>query len=84
MLNDFIHVDCSLTRAVLNGDRTGIKAILRAARFSDACQSEDYKSNHITDCVYSARETAIANMWLELEAGNHAAAVDAMRSFWSV
>ena len=84
MLNDFIHVDCSLTRAVLNGERTDIKAILRAARFSDACQSEDYKSNHITDCVYSARETAVANMWLELEGGNHAAAVQAMRSFWSV
>lgn len=84
MFNDFVHVDCAETRAVLEGKLNNRLAITVAAYFSDACQSEDYKSNHITDCVYSARETAIATMWLELETGNYADAVKAMRKFWSV
>jgi hypothetical protein len=86
-MTDFIHVDCNLTRAVLEGRDISSRAIMQAARFSDACQSEDYKSNHITDCVFGAREKAIVEMWLALEGQQgcyETAAVQAMRSFWSV
>jgi hypothetical protein len=84
MTNTFIHVDCNATRAVLEGERTGIAAILRAARFSDACQSEDYKCELLEDYVIDARETAIADMWAALDAGDESAAVQSMRQFWSV
>ncbi len=81
---DFTHVDCNLTRAVLDGGDVSSRAIMQAAYYSDTCQSEDYKSNHITDCTYSAREKAVADMWQALNVCNQAAAVDAMRSFWIV
>jgi len=84
MLNDFAHVDCAETRAVLEGKLNNRLAITVAAYFSDACQSEDYKCALIEDYVFDAREAAIATMWLELEAGNYADAVKAMRKFWSV
>jgi hypothetical protein len=83
-MNDFIHVDCNLTRAVLEGRDISSRAIMQAAYYSDTCQSEDYKSQHISDCVYSAREKAVADMWQALNGGNETAAVDAMRKFWSV
>jgi hypothetical protein len=84
MLNDFVHVDCAETRAVLEGKLSNRLAITVAAYFSDACQSEDYKCALIEDYIFDARETAIANMWLELEAGDHAATVNAMRKFWNI
>jgi hypothetical protein len=83
-MNDFIHVDCPITRGVLEGRNVPYPVILRAARFSEACQSEDYKSRHLTDCVFAARQNAIADMWQALSAGNETAAVNAMRKFWSV
>lgn len=86
-MTDFIHVDCNLTRAVLEGRDVSSRAIMRAANYSDACQSEDYKSQHISDDVFAAREKAIVEMWLALEGGNgcyETAAVNAMRKFWSV
>jgi hypothetical protein len=84
MFNDFVHVDCSLTRAVLEGREISSQATMQAAYFSDCCQSEDYKSQHLTDCIYSAREKAIADMWQALNDCDETAAVQSMRKFWSV
>ena len=84
---DFIHVDCPVTRAVLEGRDISSRAIMRAARFTDACQSEDYKSQHITDCVFAARETAVVEMWITLQEREgcfETHAVNAMRNFWSI
>lgn len=86
-MNDFIHVDCPITRAVLDGRDVSSRAIMRAANYSEACQSKDYKSHHISDHVFGVRETAIVDMWLALEGGNgcyETVAVNAMRRFWSV
>ena len=86
-MTDFIHVDCQNTRAVLEGREISSQAIMQAARYSDACQSEDYKSHHIDDKVFGARESAIVGMWLALEGQQgcyETAAVDAMRKFWSI
>ena len=86
-MTDFCHVDCNLTRAVLEGRDISSRAIMQAANYSDACQMEDYKSQHISDNVFAAREKAIVEMWLALESGKgcyETAAVQAMRSFWSV
>lgn len=83
-MTDFIHVDCNLTRAVLEGRDVSSRAIMQAAYYSDICQLEDYKSQHITDCIYAAREKAVADMWQALNAGNETAAVNAMRSFWNI
>lgn len=83
-MTDFCHVDCNLTRAVLEGRDISSRAIMQAANYSDACQMEDYKSQHITDCVYAARETAISDMWQAFHAGNETAAVQAMRNFWDI
>lgn len=87
MLNEFIHVECNATRAVLEGRDVSSCAIMRAANYSDNCQSEDYKSQHIGDHVFGVRETAIVDMWIALEGGNgcyETVAVDAMRRFWNV
>lgn len=84
---DFMHVDCANTRAVLEGRDISSQAIMCAARFTDNCQSEDYKSQHITDCVFAARETAIVQMWIALKCRNgcfETDAVNAMRNFWSI
>lgn len=84
MNNTFYHVDCELTRAVLEGRDVSSRAIMQAAYYSDTCQSEDYKSQYITDCIYSAREKAIADMWKALNDCDEAAAVQSMRKFWSI
>lgn len=83
-MTDFIHVDCAITRSVLQGRPSPRPVIFRAALMSQACQLEDYKSQHITDCVYAARETAISDMWQAFNTGDETAAVDAMRSFWNI
>lgn len=83
-MTDFIHVDCNLTRAVLEGRDVSSRAIMQAAVFSDSCQSEDYNSRYLTDCVYAARQNAVSDMWQALNAGNETAAVNAMRKFWIV
>ena len=83
-MTDFIHVDCAITRSVLQGRPSPRPVIFRAALMSQACQLEDYKSQHITDCVYAAREKAISDMWQAFNAGNETAAVNAMRRFWDI
>jgi hypothetical protein len=83
-MTDFSHVDCAITRSVLEGCPSPSPVILRAAYYSQVCQLKDYKSQHITDCVYAAREKAVSDMWQAFNAGNETAAVQAMRSFWSV
>lgn len=84
MTDTFYHVDCELTRAVLDGKRNGNWAVMQAAYYSDCCQQYDYKSQHITDCVYAAREKAIADMWEALNDCDENAAVQSMRNFWGI
>lgn len=83
-MNDFIHVECAVTRDVLLGNRTSDAAIMRAAYHSDNCQSQDYKCQLIDDNIFAAREAAIANMWLALNDRENLVALVEMRRFWSL
>ena len=84
MLNDFCHVISPFLRSVLEGSETDYKAIHGAAYATEWSLEQDYKSNHITDCVFAAREMAVADMRDRLSINDMNGAVDAMRSFWSV
>jgi hypothetical protein len=83
-MNDFCHVISPFIRSVLEGSETDYKAIHGAAYATEWSLEEDYKSNHITDCVMTAREIAVSNMKDRLSINDMNGAVDAMRSFWSV
>lgn len=84
MLNDFCHVISPFLRSVLEGSETEFKAIHGAAYQTEWLLEEDYKSNHVADCVFAAREKSVSDMRDCLSVFDMAGAVEAMRRFWSV